>query len=196
MDTGYINFSAAVKTNSVKYTNRHKAQGYTKYSPIRELFDDIYEVDSTVLIPETRIAILNINEELVRDLAKYPEMLYELDPRKFEELVAHILQNKGFDITLTPKTRDGGRDIQAVHKSSLGNMLYLIECKRYQSSNKVRVELVRSLYGVKQRERATMGILVTTSSFTKDALDFASPLKYELSLRDYETLKKWLKDYK
>jgi hypothetical protein len=178
------------------HTNRHQAQGYIKYSPIRELFDCIYEVDSTVLIPETRLEILSVNEELIKYLAKRPEMLYELDPRKFEELVAHIFQNQGFDVTLTPKTRDGGRDIQAVSKNSLGNMLYLIECKRYKSSNKVGVEFVRSLYGVKQSERATKGILVTTSSFTKDALNFASPLQYELSLRDYEGLKEWLNDYK
>lgn len=178
------------------YTNKFIAQGYTKYSPLKELFDEIYEIDSTLLIPETRLELLNVNEELIKYLAKHPEKLYELTSRKFEELVADIFRNQGFEVILTPKTRDGGIDIQAVSKNSLGTMLYLIECKRYQSSCKVGVELVRELYGVKNSERATMAFLVTTSSFTKPALDFASPLQYELSLRDYEALKEWLKNYK
>ena len=83
-----------------------------------------------------------------------------------------------------------------LHKDSFGSLLYVIECKCYASSNKVGVGAVRELYGVKQAEGANMGILVTTSSFTRDALEFASPLKYELSLKDYEDLKIWISEYK
>jgi hypothetical protein len=37
-----------------------------------------------------------------------------------------------------------------------------------------------------------MGIIATTSTFTKHAIDFATPLKYRLSLRDFDALKEWL----
>jgi hypothetical protein len=177
------------------YTNRHKAQGYTTYAPIKSLYEPVYEEPPGLVVPRVCLEVLEANEELIRYLARHPETLYELNPRKFEEIVADIFRDKGFGVTLTPRTRDGGRDIHAVHKDSVGSLLYLIECKRYSSSKKVGVELIRALYGVKQRERATMGILATTSSFTTVALDFATPLKYELSLRDYTSMQAWLKEY-
>ena len=177
------------------YTNCNGAQGYTKYAPVMGLYDELYIESSGLIVPQTRIELFEVNEELIRYLAVHPEKLYEVDPRKFEEIVADIFRDRGFDVNLTPRTRDGGRDIQAIHHSSLGAFLYLIECKRYSSSRKVGVELVRALYGVKQREHAAAGVLVTTSSFTKDALDFANPLKYELSLRDFQSLQSWLRDY-
>jgi restriction endonuclease Mrr len=180
---------------SYPYTNQYSAQGYTKYTPIQKVYPQFYDGSSKLLIPEVRIEVAEVNEELIRYLAKHPQLLRDLDPRKFEELVAEIFRAKGFTVELTPATRDGGRDIQAVQKNSIGTFLYFVECKRYSSSRKVGVDVVRSLYGVKQQQRATMGILVTTSSFTKDAIDFASPLEYELSLRDFEALKSWLSQY-
>ena len=46
-------------------------------------------------------------------LKKYSEKLYDIDPRKFEELVASILEDLRFSIELTQATRDGGWDIIA-----------------------------------------------------------------------------------
>jgi hypothetical protein len=177
------------------YSNRHGAQGYTKYVPISEAYPILFDGSEQIVIPELHLAFASINEELIRYLARHPELLHSLDPRKFEELVADIFRVKGFDIELTPRTRDGGKDIYAAHQDSFGTSLYLIECKRYASTQKVGVEVVRGLYGVTQSERATMGIIATTSTFTKDAIDFATPLKYQLSLRDFDALKKWLNEY-
>jgi HJR/Mrr/RecB family endonuclease len=141
------------------YTNQHGAQGYTKYTPVKDLYERLYEETLSLIVPQARVEVLEINERLIQYLAQHPERLQEIDPRKFEEIVADIFQDRGFEVALTPRTRDGGRDINAVYKSSLGSFLYLVECKRYRSSNKVGVEIVRALYGVKQRERATMGVL-------------------------------------
>jgi hypothetical protein len=178
------------------YTNRHFAQGYTKYQPISKQHLELLDESRKLMIPEVRLDIIDTNEELIKLLSRKPELLRETRPRKFEEIVAELWKDKGYEVMLTQRTRDGGKDIYAVHKDSFGSLLYVIECKRYASSNKVGVEAVRGLYGVKMAERASMGILVTTSSFTRDALEFANPLKYELSLKDYEDLMSWILEYK
>ncbi|WP_145408419.1 restriction endonuclease [Paenibacillus xylanexedens] len=177
------------------FSNKNKAQGFTKYIPIKR--NTIY-LDSVSDIQNKKInlEIINVNSQLIKYLAQYPEFLREIDPRKFEEIVAEIFHKKGFSVTLTPNTRDGGKDIYALQHGMFGSQLLIIECKRYCSSHKVGVELVRGIYGVKMAERATAAMLVTTSFFTKGAIDFASPLKYELSLKDFSDLKSWLKDYK
>lgn len=147
------------------------------------------------IISGVRIELAAANAELIRYLSKHPKSLYHLEPRKFEEIVAEILKDLGYDIIITPRTRDGGCDIRAIRKDSLGTFLYLIECKRYNEHHPVGVEIVRSLYGTTTAERATHGIIATTSYFSKDAIEYASKLQYQLSLRDYSDLLSWLKNY-
>jgi len=76
---------------------------------------------------------------------------------------------------------------------SLGTFLYLVECKKYAPSRHVGVELVRRLYGVVELEKATAGIVTTTSYFTKGAKDLQSQLLHHISLKDYVSIQGWLK---
>ena len=135
-----------------------------------------------------------VNEQLLAYLRRKPELFYSLSPRKFEEVVAHLLEQQGFVIELTPQSKDGGKDIYAVQKTSLGQFLFVVECKRHNPRNPVGVGLVRQLYSVVMAERATAGILATTSFFTKDARRFQldQGLHYQLSLRDFLDLQSWL----
>jgi hypothetical protein len=48
-----------------------------------------------------------------RELKLDPDALYRIEPRDFEHVVAEILRDMGYDVYLTPQTRDGGRDILA-----------------------------------------------------------------------------------
>ncbi|WP_206706473.1 restriction endonuclease [Vibrio parahaemolyticus] len=65
--------------------------------------------------------------------------------------------------------------------------------------NKVGVEVVRALHGVKN----TIGgpnkvILVTTSAFTQGAIDFAQSQAsscWDISLKDYQDILSWLSAY-
>ena len=138
----------------------------------------------------------SINEELFSALSQNPELMRELQPRSFEELIAELFARRGFTVKLTPPTRDGGVDIYAVEHHTLGESLYVIECKRYKAQRRVGVEPVRGLYAVTEAKRATRGILVTTSSFTDAAIAFASPLEYRLTLRDYEAVCEWIRALK
>lgn len=138
--------------------------------------------------------ISSVNDDLLRKLEKDPNLFYYLSSRKFEEVIAEFLNRMGYEITLTPATRDGGKDIYAAKKDNLGTFLYIVECKKYGPDNHVGVGLIRELYGVVQAERATAGILATTSFFSKPAQDFQESIKYHVSLRDYIDIQKWLRN--
>ena len=140
-------------------------------------------------------------EELVVALQAEPELISELDPRQFEEVTAEIFRDKGFEVELTKRTRDGGKDIIAFHKDKLGiRTKYLIECKHYSDGNKVGVDVIRALYGVKNsRVGGNVGIVVTTSTFTSGARSFIeneASTNLDLTLADKEQLLDWLNDYK
>jgi hypothetical protein len=152
------------------------------------------EDSQSLLVPlELRSAI---NDELIRRLAEYPRLLYALEPREFEELVAKIFDYYGFAVELTAPVRDGGRDVIAVSYSP-AKVKYLIECKRYSEGNKVGLEIVQRLHGVVQGEDATVGILATTSEFTRPAQDFlAKPnVRYRLDGKNFDGVRQWLIEY-
>lgn len=165
--------------------------------PVNPNAELLYADGSDPDLPESErlVAAVSVRDwkmELAR-LARVPTDLYQLPPRKFEELIAELLRRDGFDVHLTPRSRDGGRDILAFYESALGRHLYLVECKRYAPSRPVGVGLVRMLYGVIEHEGASSGIIVTTSTFTAEALRFRSKVEYRLHLKAYSDVKTWIR---
>jgi hypothetical protein len=157
--------------------------------------EQLFAIQPGLLIPEFKLQLAQVNEELIRYLASHPAILHSLDPRLFEELIGELFRDLGYEIIVTPRSRDGGVDIRAIQKSSVGTVLYLVECKRYGPERPVGVEIVRKLYGVVAAEHASCGVLATTSYFTADAKEFAKRIQYQLSLRDYNDLTNWLRQY-
>jgi len=137
-----------------------------------------------------------INETVKTHLASHPEHLYNLSPRNFEELVAAILKDFGFEVALTQTTRDGGRDIIAYIRNAVCSVLTYVECKKHAPDRRVGVEVVRSLYGVQTMHKANKSLIVTTSFFTKDAIKEAQHIGDQMELKDYNALKMWLSRYR
>lgn len=152
----------------------------------------IYE--STLFKPESSVIITDMDDAIKKYFKKYPEKLYEINPRKFEELIASIFKDLGFDVELTKATKDGGRDIIASIKNSVTNFLAYIECKRYAPDNKVDVGIIRNVAGVHYLRKPSKSIIVTTSFFTKDAQEEAKLIENQLDLKDFNDIKSWLYD--
>ncbi|MCK4564627.1 MAG: restriction endonuclease [Verrucomicrobia bacterium] len=136
--------------------------------------------------------ITEINDEMIALLRKNPALMREMHPRDFEKLIAELLERAGYVTELTPSTNDGGVDIYAARNDGVGKFLYLVECKRYGERNPVGVQIVRSLHGVVQQQRANGGLVVTSSYFTKGAKEFTSEISHQMHLHDYINLQQWL----
>lgn len=142
------------------------------------------------------IRLAEINEELVKYLSSHPNLIYDLSPRRFEMLVAEILSDMGFEIRLTPETRDGGRDIFAVFKLPIGEILTIVECKRYKPDNKIGVDIIeRFLYTLDRKDNASCGLIATTSFFTSEARGIEKGFPWKLKLKDFSALKEWTSQY-
>jgi restriction system protein len=110
--------------------------------------------------------------------------------------VAELLTDLGYDVELTPATRDGGKDILAYMTTPHGKLLCLVEAKKYRRDRPVGVELVRQLYGTLADADASSAMLVTTSSFSPGAKAFQQRHQYKLTLRDYGNVVQWIEGYK
>lgn len=135
-----------------------------------------------------------VNNSILNLIEHDPRKIYELSPRNFEELVGELLEKEGFSITITKQTRDGGKDLFIAQNSALGNFLFYVECKKYSMSNPVGVNVVRELYGTITADRATAGLIVTSSYFTKDAIDFTQKIQHQMNLKDYFEICEWVKN--
>ena len=140
------------------------------------------------------LATWSLTQKLIQ-LHNEPNTLRTLDRRLFEEIVAEIFDGFGYETELTAKTRDGGRDIIAVGNRQQIATKYLIECKRPDSGNPVGVGLVRQLLGVVEDEKATKGLLVSTTYFSPDAKAFEERNEWRLQLNDFEHITAWIAQY-
>jgi hypothetical protein len=99
-------------------------------------------------------------------------------------------------VNLTSAAHDGGHDILAVNRDQLGfETAWAVECKHYAPERRVDVEAIRNLYGVKLALRLPQALLVTTSTFTRDARNFADSVG-DIKVADAEVLRDWISRYK
>ena len=136
-----------------------------------------------------------VNKTILERVRQNPESMYKLTSREFEEMVAELMIKRGFEIKLTKKTRDGGKDLIIANHMDIGNFMYYVECKKYAPTNPVGVNLVRELVGAMSADRATAGIMITSSYFSPDAIKFSKIFEHQLGLVDFIQLKEWLKKY-
>jgi len=136
-----------------------------------------------------------VNEEIAMIFSRQPELMHSMNPRKFEEFIAFVFQNHGFETELTVATRDGGYDIRAV-RADRANEVMLIEVKRYALHRSVGVGVVRELYGVKHLMQASQVALVTSSFLSRDARrQFSRTIPHELQIWDYNRLREFCTEY-
>jgi restriction system protein len=63
-------------------------------------------------------------------------------------LIARLLQEKGFQTTVTPATHDGGKDIIATKDAEGQQYVLLVECKKWVEG-KVGIDIIQRAFGVK-----------------------------------------------
>lgn len=134
------------------------------------------------------VRITGIQALIVR-ISQDRDLIYDVTSREFEEIVEQLLKDEGFETLLTNSTRDGGRDIIATKAGINGKpVVFYVECKRYARQNKVNVGIVRSLYGVQTSDKINKACVITSSLFTKDAIEFAQKQNVMIDLVDGDAL--------
>lgn len=119
-----------------------------------------------------------VNASLASDLM---DMVMGLEPTEFETLVVKLLLKMGYGYGIedagkvTRATGDGGID-GIIKEDQLGFNNIYIQAKKWSADHKVSRPEVQKFAGALQGEKATKGLFITTTEFTKDAQDFAANL--------------------
>jgi HJR/Mrr/RecB family endonuclease len=128
---------------------------------------------------------------LLEEIRSEKKSLDEIQPRQLEELIAELLRRRGMDIYVTPKTRDGGRDIIARSEMIPGEPTTLaVEVKHKRT---VGIADVRNALNANQDFPVLM--VATSGKFSAGVLNLKKRNRYQyrLLLKDGVALSQWLK---
>ena len=148
--------------------------------------------------PEETLAIgyLKLRKQIESDLL---ERIKARPPEFFEQLVVKLLTTMGYGGSLADagraigKSGDGGVD-GVIKEDKLGLDLLYIQAKRWDDTTVGSPEIqkfVGALYG----KKAKKGIFITTSAFSKTAVEYATGLDSKIILIDGTQLAELMFDY-
>jgi restriction system protein len=124
----------------------------------------------------------------------------DLSPAFFERLVVELLVKMGYGGSIKDAGkaigRSGDEGIDGMIKEDkLGLDVIYLQAKRWKPGNVVGRPELQKFVGALAGQGAKKGIFITTSSFTKDALEYAPKNETKIVLIDGEQLARLMIDY-
>lgn len=136
-----------------------------------------------------------LEESLREDLLA---RVIEMPPAFFERLIIDLLVKMGYGGSRSDagehlgKTGDGGVD-GLIREDQLGLDRIYLQAKRYQPGNTVGSETVQAFIGALYNKGAAKGVLITTSTFSRTAIEAANqPGSFHIVLIDGSELAKFM----
>lgn len=134
--------------------------------------------------------------EMVSLIERNASLLHQVPWRRLEELIAAAYKREGWDeVTITPRSRDGGRDVIAVRRGPCAIRI-IDQVKAYSPGHRVTANDVRALLGVLSSDaNVSKGFLTTTAEFAPHILEddtITRFIPYRLELKNGVQLRSWL----
>jgi len=144
---------------------------------------------------QIRAGYSNLRSTLAAQLL---ERVQQASPRFFEELVVELLVEMGYggshEDAAKVVGRGGDEGIDGIIKEDrLGLESIYVQAKRWQGT--VGRPVIQQFAGALQGQRARKGVLITTSAFSRDAVDYAKGLQNTIVLIDGAQLAQLMIDY-
>jgi restriction system protein len=147
--------------------------------------------------PEDSMAVAyqRVRKELEAELL---EQIKAASPAFFERLVVDLLVAMGYGGSRQDagraigRTGDGGID-GMIKEDRLGLDVIYIQAKRWESV--VGRPEIQKFAGALQGQRATKGVFITTSGYSKEAIQYANVIATKIILVDGETLSSLMVDH-
>jgi restriction system protein len=135
--------------------------------------------------------------EIAQRLGEDWSLAFQLNDRQWEEMLAGAMSAEGYEVTLTPRSGDHGRDVIAI-RHGIGCIRILGSMKAYAPNRLVDRAHVHEMLGVLTAEaNVSKGIIATTSDFApriEEAPGIKQVLPHRLELISGPRLQRWLID--
>lgn len=163
-----------------------------------EAFAPVPESAASESTPDERLraAYTEIRQSVRAELL---DNVRSVAPEKFESIVLDVLHAMGYgrsrkDLQQTAAGADGGID-GVISLDRLGLEKVYVQAKRYAEDNPVSRPAIQGFLGALAGRRASKGVFITTSRFSKEARDFAASASDSLVLLDGAELADLMVEY-
>jgi hypothetical protein len=118
------------------------------------------------------VAVLmdRLARDLIRVVAKDQVELWNIEWRTLEHVVATACGALGFEVELTPASKDGGKDIVLTCWESGARRVYAVEIKHWTSGKRVSGTDLRKFWEVVVADRFDLGLFLSTSGYGRGAM--------------------------
>jgi restriction system protein len=158
---------------------------------VTRLRDEKPDVES-----EVRILMRTLSSQLACLIASAPSALAELEWRDLERVVAEVFSGLGFGVTLTPGSKDGGKDVILTCFVRGRRAEYYVEIKHWRSSTRVGRASVEQLLKVVVEEQKDGGLFLSTYGFTENAFEQLTTIdRQRLKFGDQEKIVSYCQTY-
>ena len=117
-----------------------------------------------------QLLIRSICHEFAIAVAADPAMLDQLEWRDLERMMARVMEGLGFKVTLTPPSKDGGKDLILAFLVNRAEQSFIVELKHWRSNKRVGEPSVVDFLEVIVKEGRFGGLFLSTSGYTSGAL--------------------------
>jgi hypothetical protein len=155
-------------------TSIHKTYPNVTYEGLREWIDAITpesEQDFDPSHSQIIAAITDFSKQLARFIAANPRGLEVLEWRDMERMLAAVFQGLGFDVTLTPSSKDGGKDLILECLVQGNKHSYIVEVKHWHSGQRVGKRYISDFVNVVAHEKRDGGLYLATYGYSGDAFE-------------------------
>ena len=147
------------RTNSKRKTNNDNEAEFNGETPQENIESALDQIE------------LVLASELVSRIQEMPSEF-------LEKIVLELLEKMGYGDGKGSLTHVGGPGDQGVDgeikQDRLGIQRIYVQAKRYKTGNNISQETIQAFMGALSGQGASGGIFITTSDFTKDALNYVS----------------------
>lgn len=164
--------------------------------------------EQTVSEPDKRVEELTPTEQMeqayhsiIDDLAAdLLQKVLEQSPQFFERLVVELLVKMGYggsfanSARVTKYSHDGGID-GIIFEDKLGLDKIYIQAKRYNLDNTVGEPQIQQFSGALDGKKATKGVFITTSAYSKAARTYVEGLSKKIVLIDGQGLARYMIEF-
>lgn len=122
-------------------------------------------------VNEVQILIRELSRKFISLIARNPDYLMDLEWRDIERTLTELFNQIGFNATLTPGSKDGGKDVVLECAINNKKKSYIIEIKHWRSGQKVGQKAVKEFTQVIIAEKRTKGLYLSTFGYTENYLE-------------------------
>lgn len=139
----------------------------------------------------------SIVDDLAADLL---QKTLDQSPVFFEHLVVDLLVKMGYggafanSAHVTQYVHDDGID-GIIYEDKLGLDKIYIQAKRYKQENTIGKPQIQQFSGALDEQKATKGVFITTSSYSKEAKQYVEKLNKKIVLIDGQELARYMIEY-